>query len=688
MTRREHYKTIAGCGLDSRDGPEGLALVQGRSMMSKWIYLVLVAHLLAGVATAEIPLDGTADNSTGSIGGITPDQTNSLAGLEPFVDRLVGTAMEDHALPGVTVSVVKDDRIILLKGYGHADLEEGRKVDPEKSLFRIGSITKTMTSLAIMQLVEQGKLELDRDVNDYLDDIQIPDTFQEPITIKALLSHRSGFEDSVLGHLFVRDKDRLMAKPEYLAKYMPARVRAPGVVSSYSNYGFALLGHIVETQSGKDYALYLEENLFQPLGMMHTTIREPLGKDNPLRISDEHASHMARGYTKGRDGEPSPQPFDHLHHVESAGAISASAKDMALYMIARLADDAYKGGHLVSPETTVRMKERLYHDRPFAPDLAHGMIDRRRRGFKERSHTGGTAYFFSHMALFPELNLGVFMSTNSTDGGTELMNSFPDRILKEFFAPEMPNLPSPSSDFAKRGKIYEGKWMGTRRSYTGLEKILVLGGFSGGVATTRVDQEGYLVLNFGGEIIKSVEIGDGAFHGRVDEEDVIFQILNDETGQPGLITLLANDLERINFMESPQFFLIAFAAALFFAITTLLGALIRKLRKRRATWVGKLAATTSLIFMVVLAALVAVVVGTGNQIDVMFDFPTPAMKLLLGLILVYVAAGALTLLASPLAFVGKDRGTLRKVHYFLFVFSSMSLVYALFHWNMIGFKFP
>ena len=116
------------------------------------------------------------------------------AELEAFLDELLAKDMEEYHIAGAAVSVVKDGKLFFAKGYGYADLEKGIPVDPEQTIFRIGSIGKMFTWTAVMQLVEQGKLDLDADVNTYLD-FRIPDTYPQPITLKHLMTHTSGFED-------------------------------------------------------------------------------------------------------------------------------------------------------------------------------------------------------------------------------------------------------------------------------------------------------------------------------------------------------------------------------------------------------------------------------------------------------------------------------------------------------------
>ncbi|NIP68221.1 MAG: serine hydrolase, partial [Planctomycetales bacterium] len=199
------------------------------------------------------------------------------AELEAFLDELIGKKMEEYHIAGAAVSVVKDGKLFFAKGYGYADLENGIPVDPEQTVFRIGSVTKLFTWTAVMQLVEQGKLDLDADINTYLD-FRIPDTYPQPITLRHLLTHTAGFEDWFFEFLAL-GADDLVPPREWLVSHMPARVRPPGDSAGYSNYGTSLAGYIVARVSGQPYDQYIQEHILDPLGMVHSTVQSPMPPD-------------------------------------------------------------------------------------------------------------------------------------------------------------------------------------------------------------------------------------------------------------------------------------------------------------------------------------------------------------------------------------------------------------------------
>src|SRR5215211_6632351 len=214
------------------------------------------------------------------------------AELEAFLDKLLGKEMERHHIAGAAVSVVKDGKLFFAKGYGYADLENGIPVDPERTIFRIGSVGKLFTWTAVMQLAEQGKLDLDADINTYLD-FRIPDTYPQPITLKHLMTHTAGFEDRYYERL-AKDPNDLLPPREWLISHMPARVRPPGDIAAYSSYGTALAGYIVARVSGKPYDQYVQEHILNPLGMVHTTARSYTTARSSM--SPDIRAHTSVGY--------------------------------------------------------------------------------------------------------------------------------------------------------------------------------------------------------------------------------------------------------------------------------------------------------------------------------------------------------------------------------------------------------
>jgi CubicO group peptidase (beta-lactamase class C family) len=219
------------------------------------VFLAILVLLLAGLPALaqDIP---TESNSNASLGSHQQGPTDPQE-LEAFIDGVMAAQMEAYHIPGATISVVKDGKLFFAKGYGYADSESRKPVIANETLYRIGSVSKLFTWTAVMQLAEQGKLDLNADVNTYLTDFKIPDTYPEPITLAHLMTHTAGFEDNY--RIDARSADDVKPLGEYLANNMPARVRPPGEFTAYSNHGTALAGYIVEEVSGVSFDDYIEK---------------------------------------------------------------------------------------------------------------------------------------------------------------------------------------------------------------------------------------------------------------------------------------------------------------------------------------------------------------------------------------------------------------------------------------------
>jgi CubicO group peptidase (beta-lactamase class C family) len=316
------------------------------------------------------------------------------AELEAFLDEELGREMEKHHIAGAAVSVVKDGKLYFAKGYGYADLERGIPVDPERTNFRTGSIAKPFTWTAVMQLAEQGKLDLEEDVNTYLD-FRIPDTYPQPITLKNLMTHTAGFE-SLYYERLAKDPNDLEPPREWLVSHMPARVRPPGDVAAYSDYGAALAGYMVARVSGEPYDRYVQEHILDPLGMAHTTARPSMPPDVRAHTSVGYVyedgafkefpdtSEMALEYADM--GQPALVP---------AGDMQASATDMARFMIAHLQDGRYSDpntaeAHLLNKSTIEQMHTTLYTPDPRLLGTTYGFFDFSDNGQRTIGHSGGS----------------------------------------------------------------------------------------------------------------------------------------------------------------------------------------------------------------------------------------------------------------------------------------------------------
>ena len=323
--------------------------------------------------------------------------------LGAFLDGLMPLEIENADIAGAVVAVVKDGKLVLARGYGYADVAKKEPVLPETTLFRPGSISKLFTWTAVMQQVEQGKLDLDRDVNDYLD-FKIPPAFGKPITLRNIMTHSTGFEETAKD-LFVGSSQDLRPLQEYLRVHMPARIFPPGTTPAYSNYATAMAAYIVERVSGQKFDDYVEEHFFKPLNMTHATFRQPLPE--ALKPS------MSNGYALG-SGEA--KPFESVQ-VAPAGSLSASAVDMTHFMIMHLQNGKYGDVQILKPETAVAMHARQPGWPPPMNAMCLGFYEESQNGHRIIGHGGDTVYFHSDLHLILDSNVGFFVSYNSAGRG-------------------------------------------------------------------------------------------------------------------------------------------------------------------------------------------------------------------------------------------------------------------------------
>lgn len=382
--------------------------------------------------------------------------------LEGFIDGAVGLQLQQGPIAGAVVSVVAGGRVVLAKGYGLTDLDRGQAVEASTTLFRPGSISKLITWTAVMQLVEEGKLDLDSDVNVYLEGVEVPATFPEPITLKHLMTHTPGFEDRVIG-LFSRDPDDLLPLRELMRLQMPARVRPPGQIAAYSNHGTALAGLIVEQVSGVPFQTYVERRIFEPLGMRDSTFAQPL----PPRL----ASRMSGGYALV-GGALVARPFE-LVPAAPAGGMSSTATDMARFMLAQLGDGALGDARILQAATARRMRERLHAHDPQVNGMAHGFIELDMNGQRVVGHLGDTAYFHSVLALLPEQGLGFFASYNSATGSRSAIGLM-RLLIGHLFPQAAPLRPVPPAGSAQRMQEVAGVYAMSRVPETSHAKVFQL----------------------------------------------------------------------------------------------------------------------------------------------------------------------------------------------------------------------
>jgi CubicO group peptidase (beta-lactamase class C family) len=387
------------------------------------------------------------------------------AELASFLNATITAELTNYHVAGATVAVVKDGRLFYTKGYGYADVENKTPVDANVSMFEIGSVTKLFTWTTVMQLVEEGKIDLHADVNTYLKDFKIPATYPQPITMENLMTHTAGFEEQPKG-VAVSDPKDIQPLGTVLAQTIPARVWPPGQVWSYSNWGAALAGYIVEEVSGIPFDRYVKEKLFTPLGMNNTTIEQPAPPQLAPNIAKTYAYNSSVGVFE--------QTHDMVVQLAPAGAIYSTAPDMAKFMIAHLNDGTYNNTRILNTPTVQDMHRAHFTPDPYTK-FGLGFFMGNQNNASNINHMGDTWYFHTQCILWPERNVGLFVSYNSPGGalaGYDLTRKF----LNHYY-PYTPIPPQPmkSNDAPSISGTYQNT-----RSVGNIPQIVDVVGYANG----------------------------------------------------------------------------------------------------------------------------------------------------------------------------------------------------------------
>lgn len=482
--------------------------------------------------------------------------------LEAFFDGIIPLQLERSDVSGATVLVMKDGQTLLQKGYGYSDWEKKTPVDPAATAFRLASISKLFTWISVMQLVEQHKLDLDTDVNTYLD-FQVRPAFGKPITLRNLMTHTAGFEEAFRDLIFTDAKFKLPLR-QFLIENQPNRLFPPGVIPAYSNYGVGLGGYVVEHTSGQPFEQYVREHIFQPLGMTHSSFEEP----PPSQIAP------SEGY---RATNERPLGFE-IVLPAPAGGVSSSAVDMGRFAQALLNGGELDGKRILQPETLAAMWTPQFRASDALAPICIGFYQTWRNALRFIGHDGDLIAFHSMFQLEPQKKLLLFVSYNSTGGGgtsrDEIIRFFADRYYPSVEKPTYLTL-SPSE-----AREYVGTYVSTRRADSNFNAF-------GNLISQRnvsVDKDGVLTAerfdDTHGHTAKFKPIAKDLWQ-RVDDQDKLF-FIRDSSGQ---VVRFADDFpgvqgQRVSRWENAKLILALLAVSFVILLLPVIASLIRFVRRR------------------------------------------------------------------------------------------------------------
>ena len=627
------------------------------------------------------PFEGSIGN--GSVVPVPPPVDPDA--LTQYVDGAIETAMRDNRLPGVVVSIVSGDQLLMLKGYGAANAQTGERADPAHHLFRAGSITKLITATALMQLVEEGALDLNADVRTYLGDLGFDDALG-PIKVRDLMTHTAGFEDRVFGYYGANPVLERLPREQQFAALAPKQVNAPATLTSYSNYGYALLGEIVARLSATSYAEAIERRVLAPLQMDRSTTRLRSVKPGD---GGPHLEALRSAEAKGHrwlGGRHTPGRFPTaLDLTEPEGSLSTTAADMARFMRMHLNDGVLDGIRLLAPDTIARMHTPLFSHAPGYNGNAHGFWISRIGGYQVLQHGGALYDFRSKLVLVPELGFGIFLSVNNSDG---VLDSLPARIITHFF-PEKQNLQQ-AAGVAATPSVLEGlagDYLPLRRVTSRIGKIASLNS----VLTITPREGGALLVSGGFGADHYDPISDQLFKNARTGEILSFKAPQD--GPVSHVFFGGYGYERLSLLDHPNtlygpVLLMVLAACAVFAgpLLQLVGYSRRKPGAQIPLMERGIVLLSALTGVAVIIQLLRISAAFGANYRLVNEaFPSPLFVTLDLLAKLHGIATVALILLSVYACVRPTRGVTAQVRLVLYTAIVVLFSWALAHWNSLSF---
>lgn len=604
--------------------------------------------------------------------------------LQAFLDKFFAEQMLKEHIPGAVFVLVKDGKIFFSKGYGYANLEKKIPVVPDKTLFRVGSISKLLTSTAVMQLAEQGKLKLDDDVNQYLKHFQIPNTYPKPVTVANLLTHTHGFDSGWGIKAFAHTKSEMTPLGEYLAKRLPPRILPPGEVFLYSDVGMTLAGYLVQIISGVPFEQYIQQNILQPLDMRRSSFFQPL----PSQLAPD----LAVGY-RYKNGTYQRRPFAFNNNVPGS-ALMATATDIAHFAIAHLQDGRYGAARILNEATAQEMHRQQFAHHPGMAGSAYGFYESWENNQKAIEHGGRLNGYTTQLFLLPGQNLGFFVSCNNNP--VSLPRELVTQFLKHYYpVKEKPVSPPPATtNSPKPDRRLYGTYRYNRYSHLTVEKLAAVLGDAPEVQVMPGEgNDGTLALYV--PQFKWVEVEPLVFRSIYSDTQLSFR-----QNERGRIThMFIGDsvfaaLEKLAWYETNVFNLtlglfcaLSFVSACWEALVSWLMRPSHKqlpqtsIMARRAQFLAVLVCSLNLVF----AIGMGLAIFGSDYWQLFFGLPKIAIALL---VLPPITTG-LTLglvILTVLAWKNQYYSIIGRLHYSLITVAAVGFIFFLNYWNLLGFR--
>jgi CubicO group peptidase (beta-lactamase class C family) len=602
--------------------------------------------------------------------------------IEPMVvhDHEVGAFFDEYFsentsrfhIPGAVIAIVKDGEILFLKGYGYANIEKNIPYNPDDTVFWAASIGKIFSVIGALQFNEQGLIDLDTDINGYLQDFQIPATYPQPITFRHLLTHTDGFEARIIGDA-ARSPESQRPLRKVVQENLPERVAPPGEFITYGNYGINLVGLLIEELSGLSFSDYMDQNIFQPLEMQHTTFEQSL--------PSEWVAGLAVGYGEGQEGYKA-KPYVYVDSLPQGGGRS-TATDMAHLMLALLDGGQYADARILEESSIQSMFQRQFSAHPSLGGVTCGLFEVFRNEERMLIRDGDGWGFRSRMVLIPDLLR------------EDIVNAFMDRFYPVSTTLPVTALADPPSEVQESTGIYRP----LQADESSFFKIALL--FAQQIRVREA--------SIGTLAAEPVGMGDnyGGFEGVshwMETAPLYFPRLDGAgdlafgKGENGEILYLFSGQKyhgtyrKISWYENPVFhFALLGISTLAFLATLIYWPLIAWVNRRRgedmhatftrvARWMAGTVCALHLVFIIGLMAVM------GNFVEIIYGVPLLLRLILfLPLIATFLLLGQM--ICGEIAWRRKVWSPGARIYYTLLTLVVLGFTWWLHYWNLLGFEF-
>ena len=618
---------------------------------------------------ARLP-SGTFDPDAAAAADADANLPPDAARLKSYIDGLMSGLVASGEFPGAAILIIQDGKVVLKSGYGFADVRARVPVDPDRTRFRVASISKLFTATAVMQLVEQGKADLNTDVNTYLTTFKIPANYPEPVTLANIMTHTAGFDDRYLG-LSTPLTGTPLPLGQYLAQTMPPRVLPPGKVFLYSNHAVALAGHIVENVSGLEFGAYIQQNIFAPLGMESSSFGIPYPMPQDFAVPYNMGGDEG-GFTRTELDRVQGSP---------AGDLITTAGDMAKFMLVNMNKGVYGDDeHLISEATLDRMQAQHFTEREGLDGWAYGFMEGHRNGVRWIGHDGSWLGFCSQLFMVPETKSGFFVVYNA-DCHFSASASLRKSLFNALWPSKGDGVAEAGADAEARAQSLVGTYMAVRRARSDFTALAA----AATQLTVKAPGEGKLLVNWPqvGHDLTFLPRADGTWINP--DYQMKAAGVAGAPGQPMRLAIETNVFDRVAGSNEWSIWSVALAGVVLVCMIALwswiTGALSRQILgeplaviKFWPRFTAFLAAALVLVFLVAMAALLA----EPTPLAVLHG-PTPMLTTLLSMPVVVALLAIPMVLWSIAGFGDGTRARLAQVGYA--VLTIAILVFLAFAWQ-------